>query len=222
MYIIDFQILTLSIIPLCVGYVLGSIPFGMIFTWLATRKDIRGHGSGNIGTTNALRIAGKKTALLTVLCDSLKATAAMVITFITMETSADSVSNNLPIFMAAIGAMIGHMFPVWLKFKGGKGIATFVGILIVLAWPVAVIFALIWIYCAVLTRLSSFAGLTASLSVPFIFHIIDQPQLTIFTAILVILIWIKHHGNIQRLMAGTEQSIRNKNSAQQKQDVTGE
>lgn len=180
------------------GYLLGSIPFGLIITRLAGYGDIRAIGSGNIGTTNVLRTGNKKLAALTLLGDVLKGTAAVVIA---KHYGPD------PALMAAFGAMIGHMFPVWLKFKGGKAVATLLGVLLGLHWPAALVFAFVWIYCAVFSRMSSFAGLTGALVVPFFLYATGWVQYAELTGALAVLIWLRHHQNIRRLLKGEEPRI---------------
>src|SRR6266850_2291037 len=140
------------------GYLLGAIPFGLVLTRLAGAGDIRAIGSGNIGATNVLRTGRKGLAALTLLCDALKGTAAVLI--------ADRFGGQDLAILAALGAFLGHLFPVWLRFKGGKGVATYVGILIALAWHGALVFGAVWLVVAALTRYSSLSGLIASTAVP--------------------------------------------------------
>src|ERR1700736_4595579 len=142
---------------LAIGYLLGSIPSGLILTRCAATPDIRAIGSGNIGATNVLRTGSKALAAGTLIGDALKGTAAVLATRYAFGPE--------PALIAAAGALIGHIFPVWLKFKGGKGVATYIGVLIGLAWPAAVAFCLIWLAVAALSRYSSLAGLAASVFV---------------------------------------------------------
>ncbi|HSM20072.1 MAG TPA: glycerol-3-phosphate 1-O-acyltransferase PlsY, partial [Hyphomicrobiales bacterium] len=154
-------------VALVFGYLVGSIPFGLIFTRLAGLGDVRAIGSGNIGATNVLRTGRKDIAAATLAADILKGTAAVWLA---------AMYGPDPALVAGFGAFIGHLFPVWLKFRGGKGVATYLGILIGFHWPAALAFAAIWLYCAVLTRMSSVAGLTASLATPFILYALGRVQ----------------------------------------------
>lgn len=181
------------------GYLLGSIPFGLVVTRLAGQGDIRKIGSGNIGATNVLRTGNKKLAALTLALDALKGTAAVVI--------ANEVMGRDPAVCAGLGAFLGHLFPIWLKFKGGKGVATYLGILGGLFWPAFIAFAVIWLAVAVLFRYSSLAALVATLATPFVLRGFDAFQFSELFALLTLLTWIKHHANIKRLIAGTESKI---------------
>ncbi|HEY7973120.1 MAG TPA: glycerol-3-phosphate 1-O-acyltransferase PlsY, partial [Xanthobacteraceae bacterium] len=140
------------------GYLLGSIPFGLILTRLAGTQDLRTIGSGNIGATNVLRTGRKGLAAATLLSDMLKGTVAVLV-------AKQCGGQDLGV-LAALGAFLGHLFPVWLKFKGGKGVATYIGLLLALAWPAAIVFCLVWLAVAALTRYSSLAALTASVVTP--------------------------------------------------------
>jgi acyl phosphate:glycerol-3-phosphate acyltransferase len=183
----------------CFGYLLGSIPFGLVITRLAGTQDLRTIGSGNIGATNVLRTGRKELAALTLLCDALKGMAAVLIAF-------HFGGQDLAV-LAALGAFLGHLFPVWLKFDGGKGVATYIGLLIAFAWQAALAFGVVWLVIAALTRYSSVAGLLASVaSVLFLWFDGYLQEAQLF-AILTVLIWAKHHHNIRRLMAGTESKI---------------
>jgi acyl phosphate:glycerol-3-phosphate acyltransferase len=184
---------------LAFGYLLGSIPFGLIITRLAGTADIRSIGSGNIGATNVLRTGRKELAVATLLGDVLKGTAAVIII--------DHILGREAAVFAALGAFLGHLFPVWLKFKGGKGVATYIGLLIGLAWPAAVAFCVIWLVVAAATRYSSLSALIASAATPTVlwlggYHLEAQMFLA-----LTALLWFMHRGNIQRLLAGTEGKI---------------
>jgi glycerol-3-phosphate acyltransferase PlsY len=180
------------------GYLLGSIPFGLIFTRMAGLGDVRKIGSGNIGATNVLRTGRKGLAAATLVGDALKGTAAVLIA-----------AQWGPQFatVAALGAFMGHLFPVWLKFKGGKGVATFIGILIGLKPLAALIFALIWIGVAFASRYSSLSALVASAATPVVLWLLGEPGMAGTTIILVALLWWKHSQNISRLLAGTEGKI---------------
>lgn len=180
------------------GYLLGSIPFGLILTRLAGLGDIRKIGSGNIGTTNVLRTGRKDIAAATLVADALKGTAAVLIAG---QWGPDTA------IIAGLGAFLGHLFPVWLRFKGGKGVATYLGILIGLAWPVALIFAATWVGIAFLTRYSSASALVASLVSPIALFWLGYRQEAELMGLLALLLWIMHRANIGRLIAGTESRI---------------
>ena len=189
----------LLILPCAVGYFLGSIPFGLILTKLAGSGDIRNVGSGNIGATNVLRTGRKGLAAATLLGDMFKGTAAVLI--MGWLGGADAA------LMAGLGAVLGHVFPVWLKFKGGKGVATYIGVLIAVSWPVAAGFAIIWGAVASITRYSSLSGLVASLCTPVLLWFFGGVKPAALFVILTVIIWIMHRGNIVRLMNGTEPKI---------------
>jgi glycerol-3-phosphate acyltransferase PlsY len=181
------------------GYLLGSIPFGVIFTRMAGLGDVRKIGSGNIGATNVLRTGRKGLAAATLLGDALKGTAAVVL--------ANAIWGPQLATVAALGAFLGHLFPVWLKFKGGKGVATFIGILLGLMPVAALIFALIWLGVAFASRYSSLSALIASAATPVVLWLLGEPGMAGMTIILVALLWWKHSQNISRLLAGTEGKI---------------
>ncbi|MCF6321000.1 MAG: glycerol-3-phosphate 1-O-acyltransferase PlsY [Rhizobiaceae bacterium] len=181
------------------GYVIGSVPFGLIFTRMAGLGDIRKIGSGNIGATNVLRTGNIPVALATVVADILKGTFAYMI-----------VENYYGIdmaLMAGLGAFLGHCFSIWLKFKGGKAVATYVGILLPISIKVALIFAMLWITVAALTRHSSMASLIAAMVTPPSLYILGYPQAGELFVLLTIIVVIKHRGNIKRLLNGTEDKI---------------
>lgn len=180
------------------GYLLGSIPFGLIFTRMAGLGDVRKIGSGNIGATNVLRTGRKGLAAATLLADALKGTAAVLIA-----------AQWGPQFatLAALGAFLGHLFPVWLQFKGGKGVATFIGVLIGLKPLAALIFCLIWLGVAFISRYSSLSALIASATTPVVLWLLGEPGMAGMAIILVALLWWKHSQNISRLLAGTEGKI---------------
>jgi glycerol-3-phosphate acyltransferase PlsY len=187
------------------GYLLGSIPFGVILTRLAGTGDVRAIGSGNIGATNVLRTGRKGLAAATLLGDMLKGTAAvLVIAYVDR-------GGSLPL-VAGFGAFIGHLFPVWLKFKGGKGVATYIGILVALAWPIAIGFCLVWLAIAALTRYSSLAGLLASAATPVALWINGQRGEAVLFLVLTVLLWVRHHENIARLLSGTESKLGSKSA----------
>jgi glycerol-3-phosphate acyltransferase PlsY len=186
---------------LVLGYLLGSIPFGMILTRLAGGPDLRSIGSGNIGATNVLRTGNKKLAALTLLGDMLKGTVAVLL-------AAALLGAREAGLVAGLGAFLGHLFPVWLGFKGGKGVATFLGILIALKGSIALIFAAIWLSIAYLSRYSSLSALVATLLTPLLFWFwVRDPQAAGLMAILTVLLWFMHRENIARLLAGNEGKI---------------
>jgi acyl phosphate:glycerol-3-phosphate acyltransferase len=180
------------------GYLLGSIPFGVIFTRMAGLGDIRNVGSGNIGATNVLRTGRKGLAAATLVGDALKGTVAVLIAARWGEHAAS---------VAALGAFLGHLYPVWLKFKGGKGVATFIGVLIGLNWIAALIFAAIWLGVAFASRYSSLSALVASAMTPIALWLLGQPAMAAMMVMLVALLWWKHSPNISRLLSGTEGKI---------------
>ncbi|QFU16652.1 glycerol-3-phosphate 1-O-acyltransferase PlsY [Microvirga thermotolerans] len=186
------------LIALVFGYLLGSIPFGVIFTRMAGLGDIRKVGSGNIGATNVLRTGRKGLAAATLVGDALKGTVAVVVAGLWGQDLAT---------VAALGAFLGHLYPVWLGFKGGKGVATFIGVLIGLMPLAALIFALIWLSVAYLKRYSSLAALVATAATPPVLWALGEPKMAGVILILVVLLWWKHSENISRLVAGTEGKI---------------
>jgi acyl phosphate:glycerol-3-phosphate acyltransferase len=186
-------------IALLIGYLLGSIPFGLILTRLAGTADIRSIGSGNIGATNVLRTGHKGLAAATLLCDMLKGTVAVIL--------AGYYGGPDAAMVAALGAFLGHLFPVWLNFRGGKGVAVYIGVLIGLFWPAAVLFCVLWLATAVITRYSSLAAFVASLVTPMFLWWFDQPALAILFALLTLLLFYMHRENIKRLLAGNEGKI---------------
>jgi glycerol-3-phosphate acyltransferase PlsY len=181
------------------GYLLGSIPFGLVITRLAGTHDLRQIGSGNIGATNVLRTGRKELAILTLVCDVLKGTLAVVI--------ANHVGGQDLAILAALGAFLGHLFPIWLRFRGGKGVATYIGILIALAWHAAVVFCLVWLAVAAVSRYSSLAALVASLATPLFLWSDGYLQEAQLFALFTVLLWIKHASNIARLATGSEGKI---------------
>ena len=180
------------------GYLLGAIPFGLIFTRLAGLGDVRAIGSGNIGATNVLRTGRKGLAAATLLGDALKGTVAVL---------AGLHFGLEPALAAGLGAFLGHLFPVWLGFKGGKGVATFLGVLLALS-PVGLLaFAAIWLGLAFGFRYSSLAALAASAATPVVLWALGQPAVAMLFLLLAVLLWWKHAPNIRRLRAGTEGRI---------------
>lgn len=181
------------------GYLLGSIPFGLIITRIAGLGDVRRIGSGNIGATNVLRTGNKKLAALTLLLDALKGTIAVLVAAIWG-----------PAFGIAAGfaAFLGHLFPVWLGFRGGKGVATYLGVLIALAWKAALVFAIVWIAIAYLTRYSSLAALLAAVAVPLsLFFWFGPSSVAWLFTVMSLIVFFKHHANIRRLLDGNETRI---------------
>lgn len=183
------------------GYLLGSIPFGLILTRIAGLGDVRDVGSGNIGATNVLRTGNKVIAAMTLLGDLLKGTVAVLIA---ARFGPDSA------VLAGLGAFLGHCFPIWLNFKGGKGVATYIGILLGLAWKAVPIFAAIWLLTAFLTRYSSAAALLASLATPIGLYWLGHVQVSEMFLLLTIVLWFRHRENISRLLSGNESKIGNK------------
>ena len=182
-----------------VGYLLGSIPFGLILTKLAGTQDLRTIGSGNIGATNVLRTGNKGLAAATLLGDMLKGTAAVII--------AGSLWGPNAAMLAGLGAFLGHLYPVWLKFKGGKGVATYIGVLLGLFWPAAFVFGAIWLAVAFSTRYSSLSALVASFATPIFFWIFGHLALASLFAVMTLFLFWAHRENIKRLQAGTENKI---------------
>jgi glycerol-3-phosphate acyltransferase PlsY len=181
------------------GYLIGSVPFGLILTRLAGYGDVRRIGSGSIGATNVLRTGSKKLAALTLLLDAGKGAAAVLVAF--RFWGPDMA------LAAGFGAMLGHLFPVWLAFRGGKGVATGVGILLALDWRLALMAFGCWLVVAVATRFSSLAALVASAVTPVLAWFFVDRQLAEFAFILAILVWISHRANIVRLLKGKESRI---------------
>jgi acyl phosphate:glycerol-3-phosphate acyltransferase len=185
-------------VALAIGYLFGSIPFGLILTRLAGTQDLRTIGSGNIGATNVLRTGRKELAAATLLGDALKGTAAVVL--------CGYLGGPNAAMLAGLGAFLGHLFPVWLKFRGGKGVAVYIGILLGLFWPAALFFCLVWLATAFAFRYSSLAALVASLLTPILLWAFS-PALGVLSAVLTILLFYMHRENINRLRTGTESKI---------------
>ena len=181
------------------GYLFGSIPFGLILTRLAGTQDLRSIGSGNIGATNVLRTGRKGLAAATLLLDMLKGTAAVVI--------AGAFGGPNAAMLAALGAFLGHLFPVWLKFRGGKGVAVYIGVLIGLIPQAAIVFCALWLATAVATRYSSLSALVASFVTPIFLWWFGHPALAALFAVLTALLFYMHRENIRRLRDGTEGKI---------------
>jgi len=183
---------------LALGYLLGSIPFGLVLTRLAGKGDLRQIGSGNIGATNVLRTGSRPLAALTLILDCLKATAAIVLARLLFGPETQP--------FAAVGAFLGHLYPVWLKFRGGKGAATLLGVLIALLWPAALIYAAVWVLLLLTIRISSVAGMSAAVSAPIAAAVLRSSYFPMLLGFALLVLW-KHRENIARLVAGTEPRI---------------
>jgi len=190
---------------LAFGYLLGSIPFGFIFTRLAGTQDIRAIGSGNIGATNVLRTGRRGLAAATLIADVLKGTVAVLVMYAWWGRD--------HALLAGIGAFIGHLFPVWLMFKGGKGVATFLGVLVAISWQAALVFGVIWLALAAATRYASLASLLACAAVPAYFWFTGERQEAQVFLLLALLTIFMHRGNIARLWQRTEGKIGDKAEA---------
>jgi glycerol-3-phosphate acyltransferase PlsY len=184
---------------LAFGYLLGSIPFGLLLTRLAGTQDIRTIGSGNIGATNVLRTGRKGLAALTLLCDALKGTIAVLVMYRLW-------GQDLAI-LAGLGAFLGHLFPVWLRFRGGKGVATYLGVLVAFSWPAALAFAAVWLTVAAVSRYSSLSALAASTATPFVLWNLGDRQEAQLFALLTLFVFFTHRRNIVRLVKGTESKL---------------
>jgi glycerol-3-phosphate acyltransferase PlsY len=180
------------------GYMLGAIPFGLVLTRLGGLGDIRNIGSGNIGATNVLRTGRKDLAALTLLLDGGKGTVAALL---------GAYYGPDVMLVAAFAAFIGHLFPVWLKFSGGKGVATFLGVLLGVAWPVGVFACATWLFMAFTLRYSSLSALTAAALSPVVAWFVIGPDIAVLAALMAVLIFIRHHQNIARLLKGEEPRI---------------
>jgi len=195
--------------PIIVGYLLGSIPFGLILTRLGGAGDLRTVGSGNIGATNVLRTGRKGIAVATLLLDMLKGTAAVLIAARFWPEVALLEALAAPA-LAALAVVIGHCFPVWLKFRGGKGVATLMGVSLGLAWPLGLAYALVWLGVFRFTRISSLAGIGAAISAPFAALGLGRAELVPVLAALALLVLVMHRENLARLRAGTEPKVERK------------
>jgi acyl phosphate:glycerol-3-phosphate acyltransferase len=181
------------------GYLLGSIPFGLILTRAAGLGDIRGIGSGNIGATNVLRTGSKGLAAATLLLDGLKGAVAILL--------ARRLGGDEAMLWAGVGAVLGHAFPVWLGFKGGKAVATSYGVLIAASWPVGLCAGAVWLVMAAVTRTSSLAALVSFALAPVLAAVLADPTIVKLALSIAVLVFIRHHENIRRLLAGTEPRI---------------
>jgi glycerol-3-phosphate acyltransferase PlsY len=191
--------LLITPVPLVVaGYLLGSVPFGLVLTRMFGAGDLRQIGSGNIGATNVLRTGRKGLAVATLLLDLLKGAAAVWLAYAVSPTDAP---------LAGAAAVLGHLYPVWLKFRGGKGVATLMGVVVALSWPMGLVYAAIWIGTLVVLRISSLGGMLAAVSVPIAAFGLDRSDLLPLGVLLAALVLWRHRDNIQRLLAGTEPRI---------------
>ena len=181
------------------GYLFGSIPFGILIAKLLGLGDLRKIGSGNIGATNVLRTGNKLAAFLTLLFDFSKGT--LVVILINQNFYADAVQ------FAAVGALLGHCFPIWLKFKGGKAVATFLGITVALSFPIGAICCCIWLLVALLARMSSLSSLTSATSAPITALVLNKPQVSALLIFLAIIVFFRHQQNIARILKGVEPKI---------------
>ncbi len=185
-----------------VGYLLGSIPFGMILSKLMNLGDLRSIGSGNIGATNVLRTGNKKAAFATLILDGGKGAVAVLLA---RELAGDSAAQ-----VAAFASFLGHCFPIYIGFKGGKGVATFIGIALAIAWPVGLLVCLTWLVVAVVTRYSSLSALTAATLAPFFAYFLGFGQVVLLFILLALVIYVRHKTNIERLLSGQESKIGSK------------
>jgi glycerol-3-phosphate acyltransferase PlsY len=191
-------LLILCLLSFVIGYLLGSIPFGLLLARFAGLGDLRQIGSGNIGATNVLRTGNKPLAALTLLLDLLKGTAAVWV---------GSHFGPYAAMAAGLGAFLGHLYPVWLGFRGGKGVATYIGVLLGLYWPAALVFCAVWLLVAAITRYSSLAALAASIASVGTLAVTGQSRLAVLFVLLTILLYIRHASNIERLVRGEEARI---------------
>ena len=180
------------------GYLLGSIPFGLVLTRLAGLGDVRAIGSGNIGATNVLRTGNKGLAALTLLLDGGKGAAAVLL---------GSMYGPDTTVLAGAGAFVGHLFPLWLRFRGGKGMATYLGVMLAVNWLAGVLCCLIWLAVAALLRMSSLATLIAAAAGPALAYWLGNWQIMELAAFMAVLVFVRHHQNIRRLFNGTEPRI---------------
>ncbi|MFZ5674666.1 MAG: glycerol-3-phosphate 1-O-acyltransferase PlsY [Pseudomonadota bacterium] len=199
---LDFAAVTpaMAIMAALLGYLSGSIPFGLLFTRWAGLGDVRAIGSGNIGATNVLRTGNKKVAAATLVADALKGTLPILL----MKLLGGETAG----LIAGLAAFAGHLFPIWLGFKGGKGVATNIGILFGLYWPLGLIFLAVWLALAFIFRISSISALTASALSPLWAWLLGRPTYVLPLILLAALIWIMHHENIARLLKGQESKIK--------------
>ncbi|MEO6395106.1 MAG: glycerol-3-phosphate 1-O-acyltransferase PlsY [Devosia sp.] len=198
------------LLAVAIGYGLGSIPFGLLITRAAGLGDVRKIGSGNIGATNVLRTGRRELAALTLLFDAAKgAVGVLLVRAFVVGSPVPSIEGDGGWLLCAAGAaaLIGHVFPVWLGFKGGKGVATFIGVLLALSWPVGLIFCGVWLLIAFAQKYSSLAALTAAATVPIFSYVFDGTRLAATAGVLAILLFFNHRANIVRLLNNTEPKI---------------
>jgi acyl phosphate:glycerol-3-phosphate acyltransferase len=188
----------INLLALAFGYFLGSIPFGFLLTELGGLGDLREIGSGNIGATNVLRTGNRPLAALTLLLDTLKGTAAVLL---------GAHFGHEAAILAGLGAFLGHLFPVWLGFRGGKGVATYIGVLVGLCWPAGLAFCAVWVAVAASTRYSSLAALVASAATPCLLVLMERPSLAGLFLLFTSLLYWRHASNIRRLLRGEEGRI---------------
>jgi glycerol-3-phosphate acyltransferase PlsY len=198
-----------AILTLLIAYLFGSIPFGLLLTRAAGLGDIRSIGSGNIGATNVLRTGNKPLAAATLLLDAGKAVVAVLVTRTLLSNPGVPVGGAAawPLYLAAIAVFAGHCFPVWLNFKGGKGVAVMIGSLLALSWPVGLIFCAVWLLIAFTRKMSSLAALTAAATAPIFAYVFVDEWLAGTVSVLAVLLFYQHRTNIARLIAGTEPTI---------------
>ncbi len=188
-------------VPICLlGYLLGSIPFGLLLTKISGLGDIRGIGSGNIGATNVLRTGRKGLAAATLVLDGLKGAAAVLIAQALLY-------DQDAALLAGLAAVLGHLFPIWLRFKGGKGVATGLGVLVAAAWPIGLATCAVWLLVAGLTRVSSLASLAAFSFAPLAALVLEEFGVVKLSFTIAVLVFVRHQANIRRLLAGTEPRI---------------
>ncbi|MDC0983192.1 glycerol-3-phosphate 1-O-acyltransferase PlsY [Amylibacter sp.] len=200
MPVLDLGLINIFLVILF-AYLIGSIPFGIIISKIMGLGNLRNIGSGNIGATNVLRTGNKLAAILTLIFDLLKGAIAVIITYY--------VFNDTTAQIAALGSFLGHCFPIWLKFKGGKGVATFIGISLALYWPAGILVCLTWTLTAFLSRISSLSALISSLSSILWVWILGVPSAVFIMTVLTILIWYRHIENIKRIIKNSEPKINN-------------
>ena len=188
-----------TLLTALLGYLLGSIPFGLLLTRMAGLGDIRSIGSGNIGATNVLRTGHKPLAAATLLCDMLKGTAGVL--------AGGTIAGGTGALLGGLAAFLGHLFPLWIGFKGGKGVATYIGVLAGVFWPAALVFCATWLVIAVLSRYSSLSALTASVIAPVALLALGRVPEALLFALMSAIVIARHHENIRRLLRGEESRI---------------
>jgi glycerol-3-phosphate acyltransferase PlsY len=191
-----------AVIAALLGYLSGSVPFGLILTKMAGLGDVRSIGSGNIGATNVLRTGNKGLAAATLVLDALKGTVPALLGTLFLGVEGGVI--------AGLAAFLGHIFPVWLGFKGGKGVATYIGILFGLDWRMGLMFLAVWIATALVTRYSSLSALVATLAIPVAEYVTGDVKVAALAAVMTVIVWIKHRENINRLVSGRESRIGSK------------